>query len=69
MKRNDSWSAVAKELLKCPHPNCHHVGQVITKAHCRIHHNMEREEMKKKYGMPFRLITRSEEQVKALVKR
>lgn len=37
---------------RCPYPNCDHIGLIITKVHCRTHHNMEREELFKKYGYP-----------------
>lgn len=38
--------------VKCPFPECTHVGEIITKVHCRMKHNMERDEMFKKYGEP-----------------
>lgn len=54
--RSDSWySYGAGKVLKCPVPGCDHVGGVITKAHCRMHHGMERDEVKKKYGMPMKV--------------
>ena len=37
---------------KCPHPDCHHMGDIITKAHCLMEHGMEREELYEKYGEP-----------------
>jgi hypothetical protein len=40
--------------LQCPYPGCGHHGMVITKVHCRTVHNMEREELFEKYGLPFR---------------
>ena len=46
------WFAGAHGQLKCPVPGCNHVAEVITKAHCRIVHGMEREDVKKAYGMP-----------------
>jgi len=49
---SDSWFAGTNAALKCPVEGCKHVGEVITKAHCRIAHNMERNEVSKKYGMP-----------------
>lgn len=36
----------------CPFPDCGHIGDFITKAHCEIEHGMEREEIYKKYGHP-----------------
>lgn len=47
-----SWFAGTNKGLKCPVPGCTHVGEVITKAHCRIVHGLEREEVKDRYGMP-----------------
>lgn len=38
--------------VKCPHPNCDHIGELITKVHCRMHHGMEREELFAQYGQP-----------------
>jgi len=37
---------------KCPHPDCDHIGDLITKAHCELHHEMDRDELFKKYGQP-----------------
>lgn len=36
----------------CPHPDCNHMGEAITKVHCRTVHNMERDELFEKYGKP-----------------
>ena len=47
-----TWFAGTSKGLKCPVPGCTHVGEVITKAHCRIAHDMERTEVAKQYGMP-----------------
>lgn len=52
-KLSTSWSTCSSGMLRCPVPGCKHTGDIITKAHCRIAHNMEREEVKKKYGMPI----------------
>lgn len=38
--------------VSCPHPDCDHVGELITKVHCRMHHNMERDELIGTYGQP-----------------
>lgn len=40
-------------MIKCPFPDCGHRAEVITKVHCRNEHNMEREELFKKYGKPI----------------
>lgn len=48
-----SWFSGTNRGLRCPVEGCEHVGEVITKAHCRIVHGMEREEVNKKYGMPI----------------
>lgn len=48
-----TWYAPTKATVVCPHPECSHVSDyVITKAHCRTVHNMERDQVKKLYGMP-----------------
>jgi hypothetical protein len=39
-------------MVKCSFPGCSHRGEVITKVHCRTAHNIEREELFKKYGKP-----------------
>lgn len=38
--------------MHCPHPDCDHIGDLITKVHCRMHHGMERDELFEKYGKP-----------------
>lgn len=50
---NTSWFAGTSRGVKCPVPGCNHVGEVITKAHCRIVHGMDRKEVAKKFGMPI----------------
>lgn len=40
-------------MYRCPYPECWHVGSIITKVHCRTHHNMERDELFDKYGKPI----------------
>lgn len=52
------WNAVGNEFLKCPVEGCDHIGKIITKAHCRIAHNMTRVEVWKKYGYPKRVISK-----------
>lgn len=60
-QRSNSWYAKgAGTLVKCPYPNCNHAGTVITKAHCRLVHNMDRKELGKKYGMPYQIILDSD---------
>ena len=46
------WHARNGAYLKCPVDGCHHIGMMITKAHCRLEHGMTREEVRKKYGLP-----------------
>lgn len=43
-KRNNS--------VRCPVPGCGHIGNFISKVHCRKVHGMEREEVGKLYGYP-----------------
>lgn len=42
--------------VRCPYPDCSHSGLLITKVHCRMHHNMEREEVFALYGEPKTLV-------------
>ena len=55
-ERATSFFALANEMVKCPVEGCNHTGTVITKAHCRMHHSMEREEVKEKFGFPHRIV-------------
>ncbi|MET4560783.1 hypothetical protein ABIA69_001927 [Lysinibacillus parviboronicapiens] len=64
MDEKSSWNSIGDELVKCPVDGCDHIGHIITKVHCRMAHNMTRGEVRKKYGMPTRLITKSLRQVK-----
>lgn len=41
---------------KCPVPGCNHVGQVLTKAHFKLVHNMSKDEAIEKYGAPEQII-------------
>lgn len=52
-RRSIGWSSSAGNMVKCPVSGCEHIGQMITKVHCRNVHNLERYEVKKLYGMPF----------------
>lgn len=54
-KRSDSWFGDGNAILRCPVPGCDHTGSIITKVHCRLTHEMEREEIKKLHGMPFKI--------------
>lgn len=47
-------------MLRCPYPNCPHIGTVISKLHCRIEHNLEREQIVMRYGNPKRITHRNE---------
>jgi len=40
--------------LRCPFPGCVHVGEAITKVHCKLVHNMDRKELYEKYGEPIK---------------
>lgn len=55
--RSSSWSATTGWIM-CPVPDCWHKGNIITKAHCRMAHGMEREVVKSKYGMPIKLVNK-----------
>lgn len=46
------WNAKHGEYIKCPVEGCKHFGIIITKAHCRVEHQMSREEVRRKYGLP-----------------
>lgn len=60
-KRSTSWFANgANSLIRCPYPGCTHTGTVITKAHCKLAHNMDRKELAKKYGMPYQIVLDSD---------
>lgn len=39
-------------VYKCPFPECDHVGEVFTNAHCEIAHGMSKKDVIKKYGQP-----------------
>lgn len=49
------WSAKQGEYIKCPVEGCMHFGIVITNAHCRIEHQMSREEVQEKYRLPKKI--------------
>lgn len=56
LERSNSWYSLGSvSYLKCPFPDCNHIAEVMTKAHCRVAHGMEREEVKRLYGMPYLL--------------
>ncbi|AHN22716.1 hypothetical protein [Lysinibacillus varians] len=56
MTVNSTWSSKGNELLRCPVEGCNHIGQVITKVHCRSEHDMTKDEVKEKFGYPKRVI-------------
>ncbi|MEY2363226.1 hypothetical protein R6U76_19860 [Lysinibacillus capsici] len=59
------WSAKQGEYLKCPVEGCLHFGIVITNAHCRIEHQMSREEVQEKYGLPKKIPNFNRKQIEA----
>lgn len=61
------WSAEQGGFIKCPVPDCAHVGIVITKAHCRIAHGMTQEEVQTKYGLPKRVAKLNKKQMKEIL--
>lgn len=58
-KNSNTWSSHANEYVRCPYPNCTHIGTMTTKLHCRIEHGMDRETIGKKYWMPTRIIMKT----------
>lgn len=52
-KRVEKWWSTG--LMKCPVPGCEHIASVITKVHCKNVHNLDRVEVKKLYGMPYKV--------------
>lgn len=62
MAEKISWHSVGDELVKCPVPGCGHIGIIITKVHCRMTHDMTRDEVGKQYGVPTRIITLKQNQ-------
>ncbi|MEK5429687.1 hypothetical protein MKY88_02380 [Lysinibacillus sp. FSL R7-0073] len=63
------WNARYGAYIKCPVPNCNHVGSVITKAHCRLVHGMDRAEVRKKYGFPENVSKLNRKQIETMKKR
>ena len=55
----ERWTSVGNEQITCPVPGCGHTGDVLTKAHFRIVHNMTRDEAGELYGYPKRNIMNS----------
>lgn len=66
--RSNGWSSDGGTLIRCPVEGCTHTGDIITKAHCRMVHGMEREEVKKKYGMPYKVKYREGRGVSGAIK-
>lgn len=48
----DPFYGKQNNSVRCPVPDCGHIGLMITKARCRIAHGMERDEIAKLYGYP-----------------
>ncbi|MFJ8100257.1 hypothetical protein [Lysinibacillus sp. NPDC096212] len=63
------WNAKHGAYIKCPVPNCNHIGIVITKAHCRLVHRMTREEVRKKYGFPKNVSKLNRKQIEKMKER
>lgn len=53
--RSNLWSSDGGTLIRCPVEGCAHTGDIITKAHLRMAHGLTREEVKKQYGMPYKV--------------
>ncbi|WP_370041776.1 hypothetical protein [Lysinibacillus sp. RC79] len=60
------WSAKHGGYIKCPVEDCNHIGIIITTAHCRLAHNMTREEVRKKYGLPISVSKLNRKQIESL---
>lgn len=58
-RRTQEWSAHASEWALCPVPDCSHIGDSITKAHCRLIHGIEREQVEKLHGKPIRVLRKT----------
>ena len=39
-------------MEKCTYPGCGYIGNFISKTHCKLVHQMDREELFEKYGHP-----------------
>ncbi len=57
-RRAKGWTSIQGEYVMCPVPDCGHMGAMITKAHCRIAHNLERSEVEKQFGGAYRVLKR-----------
>lgn len=55
-RSGEYWSLGGKEKVMCAVPGCGHVGDGITKAHCKVAHNISRDEVTELHGMPYRII-------------
>lgn len=51
-KRSNPWHASGNGVIRCPHPDCCHTAEIITNAHCRMYHGMNRKEISELYGYP-----------------
>ena len=54
--RLSGFHANANEMVKCPVPGCEHLGEVITKAHCRIEHGLTQDEVRELHGTGYRVV-------------
>ena len=53
------WSSDASnKLVQCPVTGCGHIGQIITKAHFKIHHDITRDEAEKRFGEAISVTTK-----------
>lgn len=52
LRNKNPWYGANGGTVMCPYPECGHIGSIITKIHCRIEHEMEREEIGNLYGPP-----------------
>lgn len=53
-----AWYGDGLNPIRCPHPECAHIGNIITKAHCKMYHDMSREDVGRLYGPPIKAIKR-----------
>lgn len=52
-ERSESWFSKQNQYVMCPVYGCHHIGNITTKAHCKVAHQKSRDDIQKDYGMPF----------------
>ena len=51
-QNNNPWYSNPNEFLQCPVPDCGHTGTIITKIHCRMAHDLTREQVGQSFGFP-----------------